>query len=187
MTDRLELIIVADAQEWRAWLHRNDAVSTGVWLMLAKKGTVDPTSLSYQEALEEALCSGWIDGQRKSLDTLTFAQRFTPRRPRSIWSKRNVEIIARLSAERRLRARGIAEVERAKADGRWERAYAGPATAEMPSELAEALAEHPLAQAAFSELSRSDRYSALHPILTAANTATRDRRIAALLARLLQQ
>lgn len=75
-------MIVADAQEWRAWLHRNDAVSTGVWLMLAKKGTVDPTSLSYQEALEKALCSGWIDGQRKSLDTLTFVQRFTPRRPR---------------------------------------------------------------------------------------------------------
>lgn len=180
----LEPLIVSDVAAWRSWLLQHDDSSDGVWLLLAKKGTTTPTVLTYQGALEEALCSGWIDGQRKSRDAHTYLQRFTPRRARSIWSQRNVGIIAELSAAGRLRTRGIAEVERAKADGRWERAYAGPATAEVPRELTAALEESPAAQRAFDALSRAERYSALHPILTAPSATTRTRRVAALIARL---
>jgi len=180
----LEPFVVVDRAAWRAWLHEHEDVSDGVWLVMAKKGVTDPTSLTYAEALEEALCSGWIDGQRRSRDETTFLQRFTPRRARSLWSKRNVEAVTRLDAEGRLRERGRAEVALAQGDGRWDRAYAGQATAEVPPELAEALARVPAAQAAFEALKGSERFSALHPVLTAPNDATRTRRIDALVARL---
>jgi uncharacterized protein YdeI (YjbR/CyaY-like superfamily) len=180
----LEPFVVADRAAWRAWLHEHEDVSDGVWLVMAKKGVTDPTSLTYAEALEEALCSGWIDGQRRSRDETTFLQRFTPRRARSLWSKRNVEAVTRLDAAGRLRERGRAEVALAQGDGRWDRAYAGQATAEVPPELAEALARVPAAQAAFEALKGSERFSALHPVLTAPNDATRTRRIDALVARL---
>lgn len=178
--------VLADLAAWHEWLVENEDSSDGVWLMLAKKGKDAPTTLSYQEALEEALCGGWIDGQRRTLDELSFRQRFTPRRARSLWSQRNVEIIARLTEEGRLREGGVREVDRARADGRWERAYPGPATAEAPAELTAALAASPSAQAAFAQLGRTARFSALHPILTAPSEATAARRIAALVVRLEQ-
>lgn len=183
MTDRAEPepFVVADVSAWRAWLDQNETASEGLWVMLAKKGTVEPTSLNYQDALEEALCSGWIDGQRNSIDAHTFKQRYTPRRSKSLWSLRNIEIVTRLTAEGRMRERGFAEIDRAKADGRWDRAYAGPAKAEVPDELAQALEAHPEANAAFTALNRTERYSALHPILTATTAATRTRRIERLL------
>lgn len=177
-------LVVAGTNAWREWLEVNDDHSDGVWLMLAKKGTTSPTSLTYQEALEEALCSGWIDGQRKAFDEYVFLQRFTPRRTGSVWSQRNVAVVARLVSEGRLRPRGIDEIERAKADGRWERAYPGSAAVEVPAELTEALAAEPAAQIAFAALSRSERYSALHPILTAPNEALRAKRVNRLLMRL---
>jgi len=180
----LEPFVVADRAAWREWLLEHEHDSDGVWLVMAKKGVTDPTSLTYAEALEEALCSGWIDGQRRSRDATTFVQRFTPRRARSLWSKRNVDTVARLDAEDRLRDRGRAEIERARADGRWDRAYAGPATAEAPPELTRSLERVPAAQAAFAALNRSERFSALYPILTATSDATRARRIDALVARL---
>src|SRR5262245_45646447 len=105
---------VADAAAFRAWLDANHDGSDGFWLVLAKKGTTDPTSLMYAEALEEALCQGWIDGQRRSRDATTFVQRFTPRRRTSQWSKRNVRISEELIADRRMRPAGLAEIERAK-------------------------------------------------------------------------
>ncbi len=175
---------LAGPDAWREWLIEHEATSDGVWLRLARKGVTVPTSLTYPEAVEEALCSGWIDGQRRSYDATTLLQRFTPRRSRSVWSRRNVELIGRLTAAGRLRERGAAEVERARRDGRWDRAYAGPATAEVPDELAAALRAHPDAAAAFAALGRSARYSALHPILIAAGEATRERRIRALIERL---
>lgn len=186
MTDPAETepLIVADVHAWRAWLDQNESTSDGLWVLLAKKGTVSPTSLNYQHALEEALCSGWIDGQRKSVDAHTFKQRYTPRRAKSLWSLRNIDIVARLRAEGRMRDLGFAEIERAKSDGRWDRAYAGPATAEVPTELAAALEAHPAAGAAFAALNRTENYSSLHPILTAASEKTRDQRIARLLERL---
>src|SRR5436853_3799234 len=125
-------LIVHDAAAWRAWLTEHHADQPGVWLVLAKKGTEKPTSLTYDQALEEALCHGWIDGQVGRRDEATYRQRFTPRRRRSAWSKRNAAIAERLLAERRMHAAGIEQVERAKADGRWQAAYAGSAGIEVP-------------------------------------------------------
>ena len=120
--------------------------------MLAKKGTTSPTSLTYDQALEEAICFGWIDGQVRRRDERTYLQRFTPRRARSRWSRRNTTLAERLISEGRMHASGIAEVERAKGDGRWEAAYAGPATARVPDDFAAALAAEPKANAMFEGL-----------------------------------
>ncbi|CEA07920.1 hypothetical protein BN1051_01246 [Arthrobacter saudimassiliensis] len=174
----VEVLVLADAPAWRAWLDEHEATSDGVWLLLAKKGTVEPTSLSYAEALDEALCSGWIDGQRQGHDAATFRQRFTPRRARSLWSERNLGLVAGLIAQGRMRPRGHAEIDRAKADGRWERAYPGPGRAEVPEDLAAALAAVPGAAAAFAALTGQNRYAVLHPIITAPNAAVRRRRVA---------
>ena len=143
MGAELPELVVRDARAWRRWLGRHHHDSPGVWLVLAKKGVEAPTSLRHQEALEEALCHGWIDGQAATRDEATFRQRFTPRRQRSVWSRRNTEIAERLQAEGRMRPAGLAEVVRAKADGRWEAAYAGPATIEVPPELEQALRAEP--------------------------------------------
>lgn len=177
-------LVVADAVAWRAWLEANEGVSDGAWLLLAKKGTVSPTSLTYVEALDEALCSGWIDGQKKRCDDATFLQRFTPRRLRSMWSQRNVEHVARLTLEGKMRPRGEQEVDRAKADGRWDRAYAGAATAEAPDDLAAALAARPALLERFAVLNGQNRYSLLHQLMTAPSPDVRQRRLEKLLAML---
>jgi uncharacterized protein YdeI (YjbR/CyaY-like superfamily) len=148
-----------------------------VWLVLAKKGTSEPTSLTYEQALEEALCHGWIDGQVGRRDESTYRQRFTPRRRRSAWSKRNAAIAERLLAEGRMHAAGIEEVERAKADGRWQSAYAGSAGIEVPPDLVDALAAEPKAQAMFERLSRRNRYAILYRVATAKRADTRAERI----------
>jgi uncharacterized protein YdeI (YjbR/CyaY-like superfamily) len=177
---------IADADAWHAWLEAHHADSSGVWLVLAKKGTIDPTSLTYDEALEEALCHGWIDGQRRSGDASTFVQRFTPRRARSPWSKRNVGIVERLTSEGRMRPAGRAEVERARADGRWQAAYEGQRAIAVPADLAAALAAEPKAQAMFEILTSQNRYAILFRTAGAKRAETRARRIeqfVALLAR----
>lgn len=176
MPNESPVVTVADVERWRAWLDEHESTSDGIWLVLAKKGTQKPTSLRYQEALLEALCSGWIDGQMKPIDTATYMQRFTPRRARSMWSARNVTLVAQLEREGRIRSRGREEVAKAKADGRWERAYAGSADAEVPPDLTAALHAAGAGQA-FEALSRAERYSILHPIMTAASPQTRERRI----------
>jgi uncharacterized protein YdeI (YjbR/CyaY-like superfamily) len=170
-------LIVRDAAAWRAWLAEHHADPAGVWLVLAKKGTEMPTSLTYDQALEEALCHGWIDGQAGRRDEATYRQRFTPRRPRSSWSKRNTGLAERLRAEGRMHPAGHAEVERAKADGRWEAAYAGPASIEVPPDLVAALAAEPKAQAMFEGLNSQNRYAILYRIATAKRADTRKRRI----------
>jgi uncharacterized protein YdeI (YjbR/CyaY-like superfamily) len=170
-------LIVRDAAAWRTWLAENVYEQAGVWLVLAKKGTMDPTSLSYAAALEEALCHGWIDGQARRRDEGTYVQRFTPRRRRSMWSQRNVGIVERLTAEGRMHPQGLSEVARAKADGRWEVAYAGPATAEIPADLTEALAARPEAQAMFENLTSQNRFAMLHRLGAAKRPETRARRI----------
>jgi uncharacterized protein YdeI (YjbR/CyaY-like superfamily) len=184
MADELPTLMVPDARAWRAWLEEHDEESSGVWLSLAKKGTTEPTSLTYAEALEEALCHGWIDGQVGRLDERLFRQRFTPRRARSAWSKRNVEIIERLTKEDRMRPAGIAAVARAKADGRWEKAYAGQATIEVPADLVAALQAEPAAQAFFEALSSQNRYAILWRIHAAKRADTRARRVAQFVAML---
>lgn len=184
MAQEPEPFVVADARAWRAWLDEHEDDPTGVWLVLAKKGTTTPTTLTYAQALDEALCSGWIDGQRQSYDAATFLQRFTPRRPRSIWSVRNVGHIARLEAEGRMRTRGRAEVLAAQADGRWDRAYAGSATIQVPDDLRAALDASPTAATTFAGLDSTNRYAVLHRIVTAPNETTRARRLAKLVAML---
>ncbi len=184
MAAELIELTVADATAWRAWLGEHHEDSVGVWLVLAKKGTVDPTSLSYDQALDEALCHGWIDGQTRRLDESTYRQRFTPRRAKSPWSKRNVEMVKRLVAEGKMEAAGTAAVERAKADGRWKAAYAGQATMEVPADLRAALAAEPRAQAMFEILTSQNRYAVLYRIQNAKHADTRDRRIAQFVAML---
>lgn len=177
MADTEPVLTVPDAAAWRAWLDEHHEQSDGVWLRLAKKGTSEPTSLSYDAALEEAICHGWIDGQVRRLDEGTFRQRFTPRRARSMWSKRNVEIVARLESEGRMRPAGLAAVEKAKTDGRWEAAYASQATMEVPSDLIAALKAEPAAQAMFDILTSQNRYAVLFRIANAKRADTRARRI----------
>jgi uncharacterized protein YdeI (YjbR/CyaY-like superfamily) len=177
MTDDLPELILEDAPAWRAWLSEHHASKPGVWLVLAKKGTVEPTSVTYDQALEEALCHGWIDGQARRRDEATYRQRFTPRRKRSSWSQRNVGIVTRLTAEGRMQTAGLAEVERAKADGRWDAAYAGQASIEMPPELTEALSSEPRAQAMFDILTSQNRYAILYRIQGAKRPETRARNI----------
>jgi uncharacterized protein YdeI (YjbR/CyaY-like superfamily) len=153
-------LLVSDARAWREWLGGHHEQSPGVWLVLAKKGTSEPTSLRYEQALEEALCHGWIDGQVGRRDEATYRQRFTPRRRRSAWSQRNVTIAERLLAE-----------------GRMQTAYAGSAGIEVPPDLVQALAAEPKAQATFERLSRQNRYAILYRIATAKRADTRARRI----------
>lgn len=186
MSQELPQLIVADAQAWRTWLDHHHEEPAGVWLILAKKGTTEPTSLTYDEALDEALCQGWIDGQTRRRDEGTYSQRFTPRRARSTWSRRNVGIVERLQAGGRMQAAGLAEVARAQADGRWEAAYAGPASIQVPADLIAALAAEPKAQAVFDILTSQNRYAVLRRIETAKRTDTRARiieQVVAMLAR----
>ena len=184
VSDELPALTVADAAAWREWIREHHADSRGVWLTLAKKGADAPTSLRYDDALEEALCHGWIDGQVRRGDEHSYRQRFTPRTPRSGWSKRNVAIVERLTAEGRLHASGVAAVERAKADGRWDAAYAGPASIEVPADLTAALEANPDARTMFETLNGRNRYSVLYRIETAKRPETRRRRIAELVAML---
>ena len=146
-------------------------------MVLAKKGMTDPTSLTYAQALEEALCQGWIDGQKRSRDATTFAQRFTPRRRTSQWSKRNLRIAEELIAEGRMLPAGLAEIDRAKADGRWAAAYAGQAEASVPADLVAALSANPAAEKMFADLNGANRYAVLYRIETAKRAETRARRI----------
>ncbi len=175
--DELPELIVADAAAWRAWLADHHAEHAGVWLVLAKKGATEPTRLTYEHALDEALCHGWIDGQIARRDERTFRQRFTPRRARSAWSQRNVGHVERLLRAGRMHPAGIAHVERAKRDGRWEAAYAGQASIDVPDDLARALAAAPQALAMFEILTRHNRYAVLYRLASAKRADTRARRI----------
>jgi uncharacterized protein YdeI (YjbR/CyaY-like superfamily) len=177
-------LVVADSAAWHTWLAEHHRDSDGVWLVLAKKNVTTPTSLTYDQALEEALCHGWIDGQRNGRNEHTFMQRFTPRRARSLWSKRNVGIVARLEQEGRMVPAGREQVERAKADGRWDQAYGGSSELEVPADLAEALAAVPRAQAMFDNLTSSNRFAVVFRVTSPKRAETRARRIAQLVEQL---
>ncbi|MHB2022788.1 MAG: YdeI/OmpD-associated family protein [Mycobacteriales bacterium] len=176
MTETPELL-VADTVAWRAWLAAHHATSSGVRLVLAKKSVSEPTRLTYDDALAEALCYGWIDGHLTRRDAASYRVRFTPRRARSAWSKRNAETVERLLAEGRMQPAGLAQVELAKADGRWDRAYHGSASIDVPDDLREALAASPGAQAMWDALTRTNRYSVLYRVHQAKRAETRARRI----------
>ena len=170
-------LLVTDADGWRTWLSDQHAASTGVWLVLAKKGTTHPTALVYDEALVEAICFGWIDGQLARRDEMTFRRRFSPRGAQSPWSKRNVALAERLATSGRMHRSGKDQVRRAKEDGRWEAAYAGQADAQVPEDLADALTANPRAGEMFGTLTSANRYSILYRISTAKKDETRARRI----------
>ncbi|MEU4452099.1 YdeI/OmpD-associated family protein [Nocardioides sp. NPDC023903] len=169
-------LLLPDPSAWRAWLEEHHADTPAVWLVLTKKGGT-LTTLTWQTALDEALCFGWIDGQARRRDEQSSFQRFTPRGPKSRWSLRNVEHIGRLEAEGRMTAAGRAAVEAAKSDGRWEAAYAGPATAETPPDLLAAIAAVPEAQAMYDVLTSQNRYALYHRITSLKTEAARSRRI----------
>lgn len=169
-------LLLPDPPAWRAWLEEHHADIPAVWLVLTKKGGA-LTTLTWQTALDEALCFGWIDGQARRRDEQSSFQRFTPRGPKSRWSLRNVEHIDRLEREGRMTAAGRAAVDAAKADGRWEAAYAGPATAETPPDLLAAIAAVPEAQAMYDALTSQNRYALYHRITSLKTEAARARRI----------
>ena len=177
MADELVELLVTDAAQWRSWLEQHHAESPGVWLVLHKKGG-SVTELDYEAALQEALCFGWIDGQGRRRDAGSSFQRMTRRGPKSVWSARNVERIGRLEAEGRMAPAGRAAVDSAKADGRWEVAYSGAATAETPGDLAAAIAAEPRAQAMFDVLTSVNRFALIYRTNGVKQAATREKKIA---------
>ncbi|HET8959127.1 YdeI/OmpD-associated family protein [Nocardioides sp.] len=176
MADDLPELLVPDAAGWRAWLAEHHDSARGVWLVLHKKGG-EVTSLVYEEAVCEALCFGWIDGQGRRRDEGSSLQRMTPRGPRSRWSATNVARVGRLEEEGRMQESGRAAVRAAQADGRWEQAYAGPATAEVPDDLAAAIAANPDAQAMFDVLTSANRFALIYRLGGVKRPETRARKI----------
>jgi uncharacterized protein YdeI (YjbR/CyaY-like superfamily) len=181
--DGLPVLSFASAEAFEGWLAAHHASAPGLWLRIAKRGT-GVASVSYPEALDVALCFGWIDGQKRAWDEGHWLQRFARRGPRSRWSQVNRGHVARLEAEGRMRPAGRAAVAAAKADGRWDAAYAGQRAAEVPEDLRAALAGRPTAEAAFAALRASERYSVLYRVQDAKRPETRARRIAQFVERL---
>jgi uncharacterized protein YdeI (YjbR/CyaY-like superfamily) len=181
--DGLPILPFASAAAWEAWLEGNHAASGGVWIKIAKKDS-GVASVHYPEVLESALCFGWIDGRREGLDERFFLQRYTPRRARSRWSRINRETAERLIAEGRMRPAGLAEVERARADGRWEAAYESQRRMTVPDDLRRELDARPRARAFFGELSSQNRYAILYRLQDARRPQTRARRLATYVAML---
>lgn len=172
-----------DADSWEAWLAEHHGDRPEAWLRIGRKHTTLPLIRILDAALV-GLCYGWIDGQRRSLDDDSFVQRYSPRRSTSSWSQVNVERVQQLIGEGRMRPPGMLEVERARADGRWDAAYERQATAEPPADLLAALAQRPVAAAAFERLSKTDRYALMLPLLKARTTSARSRAVATAIDRL---
>jgi uncharacterized protein YdeI (YjbR/CyaY-like superfamily) len=181
--DGLPIVSLASARAWSEWLEANHAASSGVWIKIAKKDA-GIESVRYPEVLECALCVGWIDGRREGFDERFFLQRFTPRQPRSKWSRINRDKAEQLIAAGRMRPAGQAEVERAKRDGRWESAYEGQRRMAVPDDLQHELDARPKARAFFSELNSQNRYAILYRLQDAKKPETRARRLAKFIAML---
>ncbi|KAK4243474.1 bacteriocin-protection, YdeI or OmpD-associated-domain-containing protein [Corynascus novoguineensis] len=165
-----------DVKAWETWLEANHTDTAGLWLKISKKGS-SVVSVTYEEALDTALCFGWIDGQKKSHDADHYIQRFTPRRKGSVWSQRNVAKVAVLIEAGRMRGAGLAEVEAAKADGRWEKAYASSSAIQVPDDFQAALDRNPKAKTFFEGLGKTKRYPFLWRITTAKREETRKKKI----------
>ncbi len=172
----LPIILFEQPKDWQLWLDQNHATSAGVWLRLTKKASGLPC-VTYAEALTVALCYGWIDGQSKSFDDTSWLQKFTPRTPKSIWSKINREKALQLIQEGQMQPAGLQAIERAQQNGQWEAAYDSPRTATIPEDFQAELDRNPQAQAFFATLKSSNRYAILFRIQTAKKAETRARRI----------
>jgi len=182
----VDVLDFPDAAGWESWLAAQHGVRAEAWLRIAKRHS-GIASVTPAEAIEVALCYGWIDGQRRAHDDVSFLQRFSRRRPRSSWSKVNVAKVEALTAAGRMRPAGLAEVAAAQADGRWEAAYESQRNAAVPPDLAAALAGNARANAAFERLGRSDRYAVILPLLKARTPETRARILARSVERLTAQ
>ncbi|MGL3807608.1 YdeI/OmpD-associated family protein [Paeniglutamicibacter sp. R2-26] len=183
MAIELEELLVPDEDAWRSWLHENHASHPGVQLVLHKKGG-SVTELTYAQAVEQALCFGWIDGRRNGRDAESFSNRFTPRTTRSTWSAKNVETIARLTEAGLMVPAGLAAVDSAKADGRWDSAYAGQKDAQLPEDFVAALEGHPAAQEKLATLGRSEIFAIYFRLHTVKREETRRKKIAEFIAKL---
>ncbi|KXH67792.1 hypothetical protein CSAL01_01030 [Colletotrichum salicis] len=175
-SESIPTLLFEDQSKWESYLESSYQSPLGVWLKTAKKNAEKPT-VTYDQALDVALCFGWIDGQRKAFDEQHFIQRFTPRRKNSLWSKRNVEKVAALTQAERMRPAGQSEVNAAKADGRWDRAYSSASIMELPSDFAEALRCNEEANKFFDALNKTQRYAFLWRIETTKRPETRKRKI----------
>jgi uncharacterized protein YdeI (YjbR/CyaY-like superfamily) len=167
--------------QWRAWLAKNHAGSEGVWLQLYKKTSGRP-SLTHAEALDEALCYGWIDSHKRPKDAVSWLQRFSPRRPRSNWSRINTQHVERLIAAGRMRTAGLREVAAAREDGRWQRAYDSPSASTIPADFLKELAKDKKAKAFFETLNRANLFAITYRLQTAKKPETREKRLRAILA-----
>lgn len=183
MKPEYETVEFSDAAQWRQWLHTHHADTDGIWLRIYKKASGVET-VDYAGALDVALCYGWIDGQVKKKDDVSYIQKFTPRRKNSLWSKRNIEYVARLEASGLMMPAGLAEVARAKADGRWEAAYDKPSEMVTPDDLVDALRKNPKAQEFFETLNKSNTYAITWRLQTAKTEQTRMRRLEKIIAML---
>jgi len=179
-TRLLPILPFPSATKWSVWLAKNHAKSDGIWLQFFKKDS-NVKTVTYAEALDEALCYGWIDGQMKKHDAQSWLHRFTPRRPRSMWSKRNTEHVARLTREGRMMPAGLAQVSQAQADGRWQVAYDAHSTMTLPDDFLDALARNKKSKAFFETLNKTNRYSIAWRLQTARTPETRAKRMTALL------
>ncbi len=179
-TKEYEIVEFKTPQDFSKWLKKNHATADGVWARLYKKDTGIP-SMNAQQGIDEVLCYGWIDGQSKSYDEKSWLQKYTPRRARSMWSKRNRENVGRLIKEGRMQPAGLAEIERAKQDGRWDAAYDSPATMTIPEDFKKAVEKSKKAQATFDTLSKSSLYAIAWRLQTAKKPETRERRFKVLL------
>lgn len=176
----LEIIFFKKPEEWRRWLEQNHNISKGVWLRFYKKAS-GVESLNYSEALDEALCFGWIDGQANKYDDASYLQKFTPRRSRSNWSKRNIEHISRLEKEGKMTPAGWKEVEAAKADGRWELAYDSQSNSTVPEDFLQQLLNDKKALTFFESLTKANKFAITYRLQTAKKPETRQRRMQAIL------
>lgn len=172
----LPILSFESFSEWEKWLSKNYEQTTGFWMRIYKKGS-NVKSINYAEALDEALCYGWIDGQKKSYDEQSFLQRFTPRRSRSIWSKRNIENVGRLEKEGRLKPSGLKEIEAAKADGRWTAAYDSPSRMQVPDYFINELLKNKEAFAFYESLNKTNKYAITWRLQTAKKPETREKRM----------
>jgi uncharacterized protein YdeI (YjbR/CyaY-like superfamily) len=176
----LPMIPLQSTEEWEEWLADNHATSNGVWLQFFKKASGKKT-ITHAEALDEALCYGWIDGQSKAYDDESWLQKFTPRRARSVWSKVNIQNVERLIQAGKMKPAGLQQIEAAKLDGRWERAYDSPGNATVPDDFLQELEKDKKAKAFFDTLNKANTYAIIYRLQTAKKPETRERRMKAIL------
>lgn len=178
--NELKVLSFKKAKEFEKWLAKNHILCLGIWLRFFKKGSAQKT-ITHEEALDEALCYGWIDGQLKKYDAMSWIHKFTPRGAKSIWSKKNTSHAERLIAIGKMKPSGLAEVEKAKADGRWARAYDSPAEMKIPEDFMTALFKDKKAKTFFDSLNRANKYAIAWRLQTAKKTETREKRIKTIL------